>query len=209
MNIKTSDIVKIKGDEREWAVIDVEKKWSKSDQAHLIDRIEVFNPEIEDPYADIPDPNYYSFHIALDQVESVRERPSLNVGDYVYYHGGLEAPSGTSLEDYLRNGVEIDAVWEDTDQFMGTKGIIRKLLADGECWVECTVSHAYGDYNFFVVTSDQDVFAVSRSQSVIERMAGRERKREERRPPNYRALAILVGVPSAAVLLIYLIDFLL
>ena len=48
---------------------------------------------------------------------------------------------------------------------MGTKGIIRKLLDDGECWVECTVSHAYGDDNFFVVTSDQDVFAVSRSQS--------------------------------------------
>ena len=41
MNVKISDIVKIKGEEGEWAVIHVEKIWSKSDQAHVIDRIEV------------------------------------------------------------------------------------------------------------------------------------------------------------------------
>ena len=165
MDVKPGNIIRIKGDEREWAVVSVEKKWSKSSQAHLIDRIEVFDPDMDDPYAGNPDPNWDSLHISLDQVERVHERPSLKVGDYVYFDGGSQAPPGTSLEDYLRNGVEIDAGWEDTDQFMGTKGIIRKLLADGECWVECTVSHAYGDDNFFVVTSDQDVFAVSRSQS--------------------------------------------
>ena len=36
----------------------------------------------------------------------------------------------------------------------------------------------------------------------------REKRRAERRPLNLRAIAILVGVPSAAALLIYLIDFL-
>jgi hypothetical protein len=208
MNIKISDIVKIKGEEGEWAVIHVKKIWSKSDQAHVIDRIEVFNPEMEDPHTGIPDPNWDSLDIGLDQIESVRERPTLNVGDYVYYDGGLEAPPETTFEDYVRNGVEGIDGWETPDQFTGSMGIIRQLLDTGECRVECTVSHAYGDDNLFVVTSDQDVFAVSRSHSVTEKKSNQKRAQEERRPLNLRALAILVGVPSAAVLLIYLIDFL-
>jgi hypothetical protein len=206
MNIKTGDIVKIKGDEREWAVIDVEKKWSKSDQAHLIDRIEVFDPEQEES-----DPDYSTRHIALDQVESIRKRPTLNVGDYVYYDSGSKVPSNVTLEDYARNGSEIDdSDWEDAEEYYacGTRGVIRELLDNGECWVECTWSHAYGDEQFFVVTLDRCVFAVSRFRTVIEKKYNQVRTQAERRPLSLPALAILVGAITLPVLLLYLIDYL-
>ena len=206
MNVKISDIVKIKGEEGEWAVIHVEKIWSKSDQAHVIDRIEVFNPEQEES-----DPDYSSRHIALDQVESVRKRPTLNVGDYVYYHGGSKVPPNVTLADYARNGLEIDdSDWEDASdsEVCGTRGVIRELLANGECWVECTWSHAYGDERFFVVTLDQSVFAVSRYRSEIEEKSNQMRSQAERRPLNVRALSILVGAITLSVLLLYLINHL-
>ena len=204
MNIKISEIIKIKGEEGGWAVIHVEKKWSKSDQAHVIDRIEVFNPEQEES-----DPDYSSRHIALDQVESVRKRPTLNVGDYVYYHGGSKVPPNVTLENYARNVSEIDdSDWEDASdsEVCSTRGVIRELLANGECWVECT--WAYSDERFFVVTLDQSVFAVSRYRSEIEEKSNQMRSQAERRPLNLRALGILVGAITLPVLLLYLIDHL-